>query len=264
MIPKGGAAILAPFFGNMTGKDDMTKYFFKDTPLAGLERQMMTPPNFTPRGGGQMILCRFRYRPEDVDCKNCTEYRKKHDAPQVCPWLEERAEAGVVTYAVLAFEFYERWMDGPFGERIRKVLSGKRTVTYYNEGHAARLQVYSTYLTIHWKGGDRNHRLAAMYLMTATEALRRWAMPNLFGLWPTALREWRVLHGLSGQEYAIYQAARGISQRRRTITAPELCDEDLVDDLTLALILDALLIDHYGPVILRLEETGGEKGCRLY
>lgn len=27
MIPKGGAAILAPFFGNMTGKDDMTKYF---------------------------------------------------------------------------------------------------------------------------------------------------------------------------------------------------------------------------------------------
>ena len=77
-----------------------------------------------------MILCRFRYRPEDVDCKNCTEYRKKRDAPQVCCWLEERAEAGVVTYAVLAFEFYERWMDGPFGERIRKVLSGKRTVTY--------------------------------------------------------------------------------------------------------------------------------------
>ena len=182
----------------------MTKYFLKDTPLAGLERQMMTPPNFTPRGGGQMILCRFRYRPEDVDCKNCTEYRKKRDALRVCPWLEERAEAGVVTYAVLAFEFYERWMDGPFGERIRKVLSGKRTVTYYNEGHAARLQVYSTYLTTHWKGGNRNHRLAAMYLMTATEALRRWAMPNLFGLWPTALREWRVLHGLSGQEYAMY------------------------------------------------------------
>ena len=80
----------------------------------------------------------------------------------------------------------------------------KKTVTYYNEGHAARLQVYSTYLTTHWKGGNRNHHLAAMYLMTATEALRRWAMPNLFGLWPTALREWRVLHGLSGQEYAMY------------------------------------------------------------
>ena len=67
-----------------------------------------------------------------------------------------------------------------------------------------------------------------------------------------------MLHGLSGQEYALYQAARGISQRRWTITIPELCDEDLVDDLTLMLILDALLIDHYGPVVLRLRGTGGE------
>ena len=40
-----------------------------------------------------MILCRFRYRPKDVDCKNCTEYRKKRDTLRVCPWLEERAEA---------------------------------------------------------------------------------------------------------------------------------------------------------------------------
>ncbi len=53
----------------------MTKYFLRDTPLAGLERQMMTPPHFSPRGGGQMILCRFRYRPEDVACKHCTKYR---------------------------------------------------------------------------------------------------------------------------------------------------------------------------------------------
>ena len=176
MIPKGGAAFLAPLFGNWAGKDDMTKYFFKDTPLAGLEQQMMTPPNFTPRGGGQMILCRFRYRPEDVDCKNCTEYRKKRDTLQVCPWLEERAEAGVVTYVVLASEFYKHWMDGLLGNRIRKVLSGKKAVTYYNEGHAARLQVYSTYLASHWKRDDGNRRLAAMYLMTATEPLRRWAL----------------------------------------------------------------------------------------
>ena len=72
MIPKEGAAFLAPLFGNWAGKDDMTKYFFKDTPLAGLEQQMMTPPNFTPRGGGQMILCRFRYRPEAVSYTHLT------------------------------------------------------------------------------------------------------------------------------------------------------------------------------------------------
>ena len=61
----------------------------------------------------------------------------------------------------------------------------------------------------------------------------------------------------------MYQAARGLHCRQKTITISELCDEDLVDDLTLALILDALLIDHYGPVILHLKETGCEKnaGC---
>jgi len=45
VIPEEGAAFLAPLFGNWAGKDDITKYFFKDTPLAGLEQQMMTPPN---------------------------------------------------------------------------------------------------------------------------------------------------------------------------------------------------------------------------
>ena len=229
---------MAPFFGDPAppGKDDMTKYFLKDTPLAGLERQMMTPPNSIPRGGGQMVLCQFRYRPEDVDCKICTEYRKRHCASQVCPWL-------------------------------RKVLSGKESVAYYDDGHVDRLQVCSTYLVSCRKSGAWNHRLAALYLLTATEILRRWAMPDLFGFWPTALEEWKELHDLSGQEYALYQTARGIYRRQRTITIPELCDEDLVDDLTLALILDALLINHYGPVVLRLGGTRGEedeKSKRIY
>ena len=260
---------MAPFFGDPAppGKDDMTKYFLKDTPLAGLERQMMTPPNSIPRGGGQMVLCQFRYRPEDVDCKICTEYRKRHCASQVCPWLEERAEAGVVTYSALASVFYERWMDGMLGKRLRKVLSGKESVAYYDDGHVDRLQVCSTYLVSCRKSGAWNHRLAALYLLTATEILRRWAMPNLFGFWPTALEEWKELHDLSCQEYALYQTARGIYRRQRTITIPELCDEDLVDDLTLALILDALLINHYGPVVLRLGGTRGEedeKSKRIY
>ena len=44
----------------------MPQYFMKSTPLAGLERQMMTPPSFLPRGGGT-ARSRFHYRKEDVD-----------------------------------------------------------------------------------------------------------------------------------------------------------------------------------------------------
>lgn len=61
MIPQRETAFWAALFPGdhaLSGKDKrMTKYFLKDTPLAELERQMMTPPNFSPRGGGQTVLC---------------------------------------------------------------------------------------------------------------------------------------------------------------------------------------------------------------
>ena len=46
-----------------------------------------------------MYINTFRYKPEDVDCKLCTEYRKKLGcAVKGCPFLAERIEAGVVGY----------------------------------------------------------------------------------------------------------------------------------------------------------------------
>ena len=34
----------------------MEKYFVRDTPLADLERMMMQPPDFAPRGSSSAIL----------------------------------------------------------------------------------------------------------------------------------------------------------------------------------------------------------------
>ena len=59
----------------------MTKYFSKDTPLASLERMMMSVPGFQKRGGGMMVLCRFHYKKEDVDCAYCQSYMMKHTIP---------------------------------------------------------------------------------------------------------------------------------------------------------------------------------------
>lgn len=54
----------------------MTRYFAQNTPRAGLEHMMMSVPGFQKRGGGMMILSRFCYKPEDVDCRYCLHYRK--------------------------------------------------------------------------------------------------------------------------------------------------------------------------------------------
>jgi len=174
----------------------MTKYFLKDTPLAGLERQMMTPPYFSPRGGGQTILCRFRYRPEDVACRHCMEYRRGGCNEEVCPWLEERVEAGSITYASLAAAFYREWRKTEFGERIRELLNGKRSIAYYDPGHAGRLALYTQFLARHQRD---NRALAAMYLLTATETLRRCAIPRIFALWSIPIGSWKAMRTLSEQ-----------------------------------------------------------------
>lgn len=150
----------------------------------------MTPPNFSPRGGGQTVLCRFRYRPEDVVCKHCTEYRRGGCTEEVCPWLEERVEAGTVTYTSLAAEFYRKWLGTALGERIQELLRGKRSIAYYDSAHTDRLALYALFLARH----RSDHRaLAAMYLLTVTETLRRCAIPRIFDLWGIDIRSWSAV-----------------------------------------------------------------------
>ena len=41
----------------------------------------------------------YQYKPEDVDCKYCAEWRHRRCQAAGCPWLAERIEAGKVSYA---------------------------------------------------------------------------------------------------------------------------------------------------------------------
>ena len=93
-------------------KAHMSKYFMKGTPAADIEQAMMSIPNFAPRRSGMMVLCRFHYRREDVDCKNCVQYRRGCRAG-TCPYLAERLEAGAVSYETLVADCFD-----PLGGRL--------------------------------------------------------------------------------------------------------------------------------------------------
>ena len=56
----------------------------------------------------------------------------------------------------------------------------------------------------------------------------------------------------------LYQAAKGLYQNHQYISFQELCDRELVDDTALTLILDAMLIAHYGKAMFTIGGTGGE------
>ena len=77
----------------------MTRYFAQNTPRAGLEHMMMSVPGFQKRGGGMMILSRFCYKPEDVDCRYCLHYRRRSCQVRTCPYIAERLKSGAIEYS---------------------------------------------------------------------------------------------------------------------------------------------------------------------
>lgn len=106
----------------------MVQYFAQNTPQAGLERMMMTVPGFKPRGGGTMILNRFHYRPEDVDCRNCLHGNVQVCILSVCPYIAERLEAGCIGLQELIEESFRDIPHAGLKKRIEAVTSWKGTV----------------------------------------------------------------------------------------------------------------------------------------
>ena len=141
--------------------------------------------------------------------------------------------------------------------KIAELLSNKKAVAYYDAAHTSRFLFYYPYLLRHHGDDTGRRRLATMYLLTATESLCR-AVPNIFGLWSIRLSGWDTVRAMSEQEYVLYQAAKGLYQNHQYISFQELCDRELVDDTALTLILDAMLIAHYGKAMFTIGGTGGE------
>ena len=97
----------------------MTKYFSKDTPLASLERMMMSVPGFQKRGGGMMVLCRFHYKKEDVDCATA------------------RAICGIPVRRLFAHTFRSGWKQGLLATRnLRRDASTWQATKSYGTGSA--------------------------------------------------------------------------------------------------------------------------------
>ena len=61
---------------------------------------MMSVPGFQKRGGGMMILSRFCYKPEDVDCRYCLHYRRRSCQVRTCPYIAERLKSGAIEYPI--------------------------------------------------------------------------------------------------------------------------------------------------------------------
>lgn len=82
---------------------------------------MMSVPGFQKRGGGMMILSRFCYKPEDVDCRYCLHYRRRSCQVRTCPYIAERLKSGAIEYLDLILEYFGHIPHAGLHKRIQAV-----------------------------------------------------------------------------------------------------------------------------------------------
>ena len=153
----------------------MTKYFSQDTPLAGLERMMMSVPGFQKRGGGMMVLCRFHYKKEDVDCTYCRSYMRHTCQESVCPYIPERLEAGTIGYQELAERCLRMAGHQKLWKRASSLSKGNTLPLALEPAHRHRLSEWP-------EAGTASicpQKLAAVYLLSSRIGLWRRVLPHI-------------------------------------------------------------------------------------
>ncbi len=140
----------------------MGKYFVRNTPLAGLEQEMMLPPNFAPRNSSSTVLCGYSPHGAGVDCQSCLDHRRQSNRTLICLHITERPQAGTVTIVDLAVETVRPWKH--LGLKQRAVGIAGRTGGFHFEDqlHIARMLKMTKD-----EEGLANSRWLAVYLLFA-------------------------------------------------------------------------------------------------
>ena len=198
-----------------------------------------------------MYINTFKYKPEDVCCNLCTEYRNKagHTA-HGCPWLAERIEAGVIGYGDAIVEtFGGSSALLPRLHLLDRLFPG----AVLDEAHKRRMEAMQARLG-YQRRRDTPAFYAALYLLTSDDdILARTA--NCFCKHGLEFGYARM-RGVSPHGYTLFMAARGICTGADGLAVGDLADAEVVDLEALRLIVNAVLIARYGPAALNLRERG--------
>ena len=193
----------------------------------------------------------YHYKPEDVACEYCVEWRHRRCQAVGCPWLAERIEAGVVSYAAAVHGLFGCVENEAFIQRLGLLVLHFHGSFWLDSEHE-----YNTRLLLRSVGYQawRNPRFfAVLYLFGSNRALlkRAWnaCMPQ--GFEPLYM----VMRGVSAHDYTLIQTAKALMCGGLGLTLYDLADAEIVDDEEFRLIIHALLIANYGPDVLKLGGT---------
>lgn len=233
----------------------MTRYFAQNTPRAGLEHMMMSVPGFQKRGGGMMILSRFCYKPEDVDCRYCLHYRRRSCQVRTCPYIAERLKSGAIEYLDLILEYFGHIPHAGLHKRIQAVehWSGPDQAVL----HTVSVHLRSRFADRVWDDAPPGY-LAALYLLASKERL--W-QPALSALSHDSIDFSCIVskpHGFAIQDYPIFYSARRLYDLKSPMEAEDLAHPKLVSDLDFHNIVYATMIARYGKAVMDASKEAPE------
>ena len=193
----------------------------------------------------------YHYKPADVACEYCVNSRRRRCRIAGCPWLAERIEAGVVSYASAVRELFGGVSDEAFIQRLGSLVLHFRGSFWLNREHE-----FNTRLLLRSVGYEawKNPRFfASLYLFGSNRALlkRAWNACLPQGFEPGYM----VMRGVSAHDYTLIQAAKAITGCGSGLELEDLADAEIVDDAAFRLIINALLIANYGSDVLKLGGT---------
>ena len=79
------------------------------------------------------VILSYHYKPKDVACEYCVNSRRRRCRVAGCPWLTERIEAGVVSYAAAVRELFGALHVPELRWRLEWLIKGYNGSFWLNE-----------------------------------------------------------------------------------------------------------------------------------
>ena len=203
-----------------------------------------------------MVIRNFKFTPEDVDCRYCTEFIRGRCRAPKCSWVKERVEAGVLSYREAVNEAFDE--RSPIRFRVQLVLSFYDKSFFKDEAHLRRFERLQAILGYYKKRNTKAY-YPALYLPRSDEDLLMRGIDCLsqkqinFSLYNKK--------NISPELYALYKIAKCLYTDSAEVGVDELADPELVSTESFHLVVNAMLIYRYGLSALSLKSEVDEYGC---
>ena len=193
----------------------------------------------------------YHYKPADVACEYCVEWRHRRCQAVGCPWLAERIEAGVVSYAAAVRGLFGGVEHEAFIQRLGQLVLHYRGSFWLSAEHENNTRLLLR--SVGYQAWRNPRFFASLYMFGSNRALlkRAWNACMPHGFEPMFL----VMRGVSAHDYALIQAAKALMCDGLGLTLCDLADCEVVDDVAFKLIVNALLIANYSSDVLKLGGT---------